>query len=180
MEYIEATQITKHFNSLEFQCPCGCGKTIINDKLIVTLEKLFVMCRAKSIIISSGYRCPAYDKQIGGFAGQHSKGNASDIKIIGQDGRAISTKYISCIAQELLVTGGIANIDTSYTYIHIDVRDDILWRGNEVAGNGTVTSDFYEYYNLTRDDVRKALNTSKRNDVEISKRWLLDRFTRVT
>ena len=68
--------------------------------------------------------------------------------------KVISTKIISCIAQDLGL-GGIANITSSYTAIHLDARTSNIWKGNECVSNSTVTSDFYKYYGLTKNDVYK-------------------------
>lgn len=48
-------------------------------------------------------------------------GNAADIVCYGADGKIISTKKVACEAQEVGF-GGIGNIDSTYTAIHVDVR----------------------------------------------------------
>lgn len=35
------------------------------------------------------------------------------------------------------------------------MRRGSKWYGNEIKGNNTVTSDFYSYYGITKDDVAK-------------------------
>ena len=154
--YDTSTQITPHFNSSEFKCKCGCKGTKIDDRLVIMLEQLFDKVHAKQINVVSGYRCPAYDKKIGGFAGFHSKGMAADIQVIGKDNKPISTKIMSCVAQDMFKDGGIANINKTYTNIHIDSRTGSRWLGNEVVSNSTVTKDFYKYYNLTKEEVERA------------------------
>lgn len=74
----------------------------------------------------------------------------------GQDGQPISSKIVSCTSQDLNF-GGIANIDSSYTVTHLDVRTGAKWYGDETKGTSTVTNDFYTYYGL-----------SKRSDSEIT------------
>lgn len=158
--YTKPTQLSAHFNSSEFKCKCGCGGMKVDERLINMLEQLFNKCNAKAIYIVSGYRCPTYDKKIGGFAGKHSKGQAADIQVIGQDGKKINTKYVSCIAQDLFKEAGIANINKSYTNIHIDSRTGSRWLGNELVSNSTVTKDFYAYYGLSKSDVAKITGDS--------------------
>jgi hypothetical protein len=51
------------------------------------------------------------------------------------------------------IFGGIANINKTYTAIHLDVRQGCIWLGNEVISNNTVTSNFYSYYGLSKEDV---------------------------
>ena len=70
--------------------------------------------------------------------------------------KPISTKVISCVSQDLFKEAGIANINKTYTNIHIDSRTGSRWLGNEVVSNSTVTKDFYKYYNLTKEDVERA------------------------
>ena len=54
-------QLSPHFNSSEFICP-HCKTVKISTKLIEKLEELFKTVNASKCIISSGYRCPTYDK----------------------------------------------------------------------------------------------------------------------
>lgn len=151
----DRTQISKHFNVQEFKCKCSKSHEIkINLYLVYILEKLFETFECSMIIVNSGYRCPDYDKKIGGFVGQHGIGNAADVVLYDKHKKAISTKLVSCAAQDLGV-GGIANITSSYTSIHLDCRTSNIWKGDECVSNNTVTSNFYQYYGLTKDDVYK-------------------------
>ena len=70
-------QVSEHFNSAEFMCP-HCKQIKIDENLIYKMEHIFARLNASKCIISSGYRCPEYDIQIGGFAGRHSEGLAAD------------------------------------------------------------------------------------------------------
>lgn len=145
-------QLSKHFNVREFRCKCGRNhNTEINPELISKLEVLYKQLNCKKIIVNSGYRCSAHDKAVGGNGcGQHTKGNAADIVCYGADGKIISTKKVACEAQEVGF-GGIGNIDSTYTAIHVDVRTGLKWYGDEaVAGgaSGSVTDDFNRYYTV--------------------------------
>lgn len=157
--YNAGIQLRPHFNSSEFMCKCGCRKILIDDRLLDMLETLYTKCNAKSITITSGYRCPSYDKRIGGFVGKHAQGMAADIKIKGQNGNWLSTKAISCIAQDEFakVGAGIANINRDYTAIHIDARVGSVYRGNELVSNRSVCTDFYAYYGLNKDAINKLI-----------------------
>ena len=145
------TQLSPHFNVREFKCKCGDTHDIlISSELIDKLEQLYTALNCSKIIVTSGYRCPTHDKNVGGTStGQHTKGTAADICCYGQDGKPISSKLVCCKAQDIGFTG-IANIDSSYQYTHVDVRTSGKWYGNEVNGNGTVTSDFYSYYSISK------------------------------
>lgn len=158
-------QLSKHFNVREFRCKCGRNhNTEINPELISKLEVLYKQLNCKKIIVNSGYRCSAHDKAVGGNGcGQHTKGNAADIVCYGSGGKIISTKKVACEAQEVGF-GGIGNIDSTYTAIHVDVRTGLKWYGDEAVAGGTsgsVTDDFYRYYS-TKDnstaELQKILN----------------------
>ena len=153
----DKTQISEHFNVQEFKCKCGKQHNIlINLYLVYMLEKIMNTMKCSMTIINSGYRCPDYDKKIGGFVGQHGVGNAVDAVFYDQKKKVIDTRLISCVAQDLGL-GGIANITKTYTAIHLDARTSNIWKGNEIVSNGTVTNDFYKYYGLTKDDVYKNM-----------------------
>ena len=146
--YTDKTQLSKHFNVSEFACKCGeQHEILISEELIEKLEQLYAALGASKGIISSGYRCSAHDKNVGGYgSGQHTKGMACDV-IFYKGSTPISSKTVCCKAQDLGF-GGIANITSSYTYTHLDVRTSNIYKGDETRGTSTVTSDFYEYFGL--------------------------------
>ena len=164
-KYTDETQLSAHFNVREFRCKCGkTHDTELNPKLVADLEKIYRALSCSKIIVTSGYRCPTHDKNVGGNGtGQHTKGNAAEIICYGQDGSIISTKKVACKAQDIDF-GGIGNIDRTYTAIHVDVRTGAKWYGDEAVRGGTsgsVTDDFYRYYS-TKDnstvELQKILN----------------------
>ena len=146
-DYRDNTQLSQHFNVQEFKCKCGREHDIqINPELITNLEKLYEKLNCSKIIVTSGYRCEAHDRSVGGTGkGQHTVGNAADICCYGQDGQPISSRTVCCKAQDVGF-GGIANITKEYIYTHVDVRTGKKWYGNEVESNNSVTDDFYQYY----------------------------------
>ena len=146
-DFNDTTQLSPHFNISEFRCKCGKEHETLNSpELIEKLEKLFTALNCSKIIVTSGYRCTAHDKNVGGSGtGQHTLGNAADICCYGQDGQPISSKIVCCKAQDIGFTG-IANITAAYQYTHVDVRTGSKWYGDEVHGNSTVTDDFYKYF----------------------------------
>lgn len=144
-------QISRHFNSNEFKCPhCGAIKTDID--LVCMLESLFaVLHEIKYIIVNSGYRCAPYDKQIGGFVGKHNAGIAADVKAMGKDGKWIDSRRLLCILQDLYSEGGFAYINDKS--IHVDARKGSRYLGDERKSNNTVTTDFYQYFGLSKSYV---------------------------
>lgn len=162
-KYNDKTQLTEHFNVSEFRCKCGgTHDTIIDPALPQKLEKLRTALNCTKIVINSGYRCAKHDKAVGGNGtGPHTKGIAADIVCYGADGKAISSKIVSCAAQDIGF-GGIANIDKTYTAEHVDVRTSNFWKGDEVITTAySVTSDFYSYWKLSKADVYGTAKASK-------------------
>lgn len=162
----DKSQLSQHFNVQEFRCKCGKEHEIlIAEELVEKLEKLYSALNCSKIIVTSGYRCTAHDKNVGGsVSGQHTKGNAADICCYGQDGQPISSKTVCCKAQDIGF-GGIANITAEYKYTHVDVRTGSKWYGDEIKGNSTVTSDFYQYFGISKSNepLMKGIDVSVHN-----------------
>lgn len=167
-QYSDSTQITPHFNAKEFRCKCGKEHAFsISNELVDKLEKLYAALNCSKIIVTSGYRCPTHDKNVGGSGtGQHTLGNAADICCYGQDGQPISSKIVCQKAQDIGFTG-IANITAAYIYTHVDVRPNGKWYGDEVHSNGSVTDDFYKYFAADTADKHKETDTMKGIDVSV-------------
>ena len=150
----DSTLLTEHFRSSEFRCKCGgTHETLISDDLVQKLERLRKSLNCSRIVVNSGYRCPSHDKAVGGTGGgQHTKGTAADIVCYGADGKVISSKIVTCAAQDIGFSG-IANIDGTYTATHVDVASR-TWRGDEtVTTSADVTKDFYSHWGLSKADV---------------------------
>lgn len=148
----DSRQITEHFHSTEFKCQ-HCGGIKIQEELVQKLETLFKKLNASKCIISSGYRCPTYDIQIGGFAGRHSEGLAADCIYYAEDGSIIPSKIVICVAYDLGIFNGIANIDGNY--IHLDNRKGSTYRGDEPKGNSSYWTNPYDYFGVSKEEVRK-------------------------
>lgn len=155
--YNSNVQLSAHFNVREFRCKCGKTHNIyVSDELVAMLETLYAKVKCSKAIISSGHRCAAHDRTVGGNGyGPHVGGYAADICFYDKNNKPISTKILSCVAQDLGFKG-IANITSDYAWIHLDMKGRI-YRGNELYGYNTVTSDFYSYYKLSRDAVKAAI-----------------------
>lgn len=146
------TQITEHFHSSEFRCQ-HCGNIKIEKELVEKLEKLFKKLNASKCIISSGYRCPSYDIQIGGFAGRHSEGLAADCVYYDENGNIIPSKIVICVAWDMRLLNGIANIDGNYS--HLDNRKNGTYYGDEPRGNSSMWSNPYSYFGVSKEEVRQ-------------------------
>ena len=103
----------KNFSLGEFACPC-CGKIEISTIIIDKLQQLRDLIN-KPITITSGYRCPAYNKSIGGYNhSPHTFGEAADIKCKG-----VPLIFLAHIAANNIQ--GI-RIGIYFSHVHIDIR----------------------------------------------------------
>ncbi len=72
-----------NFTEAEMRCHCGCGRADMTPDFMATLQRARTLYD-KPMGITSGFRCPAYDKRIGG-AGVHPTGQAADIAVSGEN-----------------------------------------------------------------------------------------------
>ena len=145
-------KISPHFHSTEFTCP-HCGKIKIDENLVNKLEHIFSKLNASKCIVTSGYRCPYYDKTSFGFAGKHSEGLASDCVYYDKNGAIIPSKIVVCVAYDLGELNGIAKIDNNY--VHLDNRSYGTYYGDEPRGNSSYWTDPYSYFGVSRAEVSK-------------------------
>ena len=166
----DRTQLTAHFNVSEFRCKCGGNHdTQLDESLVQKLEQLFSALNCSKIIVNSGYRCIAHDKNVGGNGyGQHTKGTAADIVCYDRNGKKISSKIVCCAAQDIGF-GGIANIDSTYTAAHVDTRTSLKWYGDETVTTAySVTDDFYKHWKLSKNDVYGNAQNKKTKSVTLT------------
>ncbi len=166
-DYGSNIQMSKHFNSSEFKCP-HCGKAKLSSELVNKLELLFDRVHASKCIISSGYRCRDYDIRENGFAGRHSEGLACDCVFYDKDNKVIPSKVICCVAYDLGFSG-IAYINYSYT--HLDVRTNGVYRGDETRGNGNYWTNPYSYFGVSKSEVEKYTGKSSIKYQVYGNRW---------
>lgn len=116
-------KITKNFSSDEFACKC-CGRQNINENLVFQLQKIRGIVK-KPIIITSGCRCPAHNKKIGGSPkSQHLLGKAADIVI---KGLSVKQMYQVLVPFHKKYFAGLG-IYPEQGFIHIDTRDEpTIW-----------------------------------------------------
>lgn len=86
IEYPSGTHYSEHFTRKELDCKCGCVAPILVSRelarLAQDLELLRVELGGGSVGILSGYRCPAYNKKVGGASqSQHMSGRAADLSV---------------------------------------------------------------------------------------------------
>jgi len=165
--YSSNQQLTTHIHSHELRCSCGHVHEIKYDpEHLQNIERLIKALSATKVIISSGYRCINGDKKVGGSGkGQHVEGRALDCKFY-RGNTIIDARIVCCVAQDLGFRG-IANISSKYQFVHLDNRlTTAKYFGDEIKGTNTVTSNFYQYFGLTPDQVSpyKTMEQTKQDN----------------
>lgn len=165
-------KITTHFHSTEFKCP-HCGLIKIDENLVNKVEHIFSKLNASKCIVSSGYRCPTYDKRENGFAGRHSEGLAMDCVFYDKSNKIIPSKIVICVAYDLGELNGIAKINNNYT--HLDNRSGSTYRGDETRGNSSYWTNPYSYFGVSKADVAKytgeVINTINYQSHGLNIKW---------
>jgi len=106
--------IAPHFNLSEFACPC-CHRVMLHPLLLKKLEKLRKKIE-RPIHITSGYRCFAYNRKVGGVANSyHCIGLAADIKV-----KDINLMELLSYAEAIDFTG--IGFYEKKNFLHLDVR----------------------------------------------------------
>nr|DAJ54678.1 MAG TPA: peptidase [Caudoviricetes sp.] len=115
--------LSSHFKVREFACRDGADAVLVAPRLVMVLESIRTHFNAP-VTISSGYRTPQYNGQVGGAAhSQHCYGCAADIVVKGQTPQAVAA-----YARQLMPDWGGVGIYNGFT--HIDVRENKSdWKG---------------------------------------------------
>ena len=159
-------KLSDHFDSTEFTCKCSKHCTANPDReLIDKLEKLHNLLNAKSIIITSGYRCPEHSSspEVGGTVNDaHTRNIAADIIAYDQNGKQYDAETIA-EAAELVGFSGIGII-TAYA-VHVDVRNKTNyvndhWFGNEKTGNDYIKTFIRGTKFVPRETTKKKIKVS--------------------
>lgn len=149
-------RISAHFTLGEFASKDGADLVKYSTKLLFWLEELR-RYGDFTIEINSGYRTASYNRAIGGASkSQHVAGNAADITV-KRNGQVVDAALICCLCQYLDFPG-IAYI--SPRSVHVDMRENGTYRGDERKGYRNNVGDFFTYFGLTEADVT-ALKTEE-------------------
>lgn len=111
-------QLSEHFSSEEFECPCGvCQDQMISPTLITKLEKVREDFK-EPINVNSGYRCEDHNKAVGGFPNSsHKNGLAADICPKHKTVETLDDLYDLCYTEFDNIGNG-----RNKGFIHVDVR----------------------------------------------------------
>lgn len=127
-------RLSKNFSAREFRCGlgsgCACTETVIDPKLAALLQNLRDHFQAE-ITVTSGYRCPEYNRRVGGAEGsRHTRGQAADITI-----RGVPPVRAAQTAERMGVQGiGLYETGADGYFVHLDTRQNrSFWYGREQA-----------------------------------------------
>ncbi len=167
------TKISNHFNVSEFKCKCGkCHDILIDDNLIILLERVMIKLNASICNIYSGFRCIIHDINVGGNGfGPHTKGYAVDCYFKDKDGMRIPSKNVCLALEDLGHLGGIGyrcgGCSNESGNTHIDTLSR-KWYGNEALSmNKSCCNSFYDYFGIKKE---QSINYQVYDNVK--KYWL--------
>lgn len=119
--------MTENFKMHEFLCPCKDSqctgkKDFKNIRLVLKLEILRELVGNKPITITSGVRCAAHNKAVGGVENSHHlKGNAVDFVIKG-----LKPYEYYYLVEKIFGAGGIGFYNG---FVHVDSGRKNRFRG---------------------------------------------------
>ena len=114
-------QLSKNFNEMEFACR-HCGQVHVEPELVAKLQTLRDSL-GRPITVTSGYRCPIHNRNIGGATqSRHMQGQAADLTVNGVSPTAVAT------AADRVGFGGIG-IYVKSGFTHVDVGPSRRWNG---------------------------------------------------
>lgn len=116
--------LSKNLSRSEFKCKCGaCDYDTVDIQLVTVLQDVRDYFKS-SVTITSGNRCPEYNKHIGGASrSYHPRGRAADIVVSGFSAKEIQI-YLENKYPKLY---GIGSYNS---FTHIDTRTNYArWKG---------------------------------------------------
>jgi len=120
---INHIRIAEHFYLDEFQCPC-CKQVMLHSLLLQKMKGLRYKIQ-KPVIITSGYRCPAYNLKVGGVKNSyHLLGMAADVYVPG-----INLLDLLKVAEKIDFSG--IGFYPQRNFLHLDIRPagPARWQG---------------------------------------------------
>ena len=105
-----------HFTNEELSCRCGCGRAEMDPAFVLRLEA-FRRFLGFPLPITSGYRCPDWNEEIGGVElSKHPLGVAADIECTNtwKRARIIESAY----------AWGFYGLGIGQRIIHLDIRPE--------------------------------------------------------
>ena len=116
----EIARFTPNFVLREFHCRCqerGCHFTLVHPRLVESLQTLRERL-ARPLILSSAFRCRAYNRIVGGtLRSYHTRGMAADVVC----GIPEELEELAAAAVEIPAVGAVGRYPLR-AMVHIDVR----------------------------------------------------------
>lgn len=126
----DSTRLSTNFKVSEFLCKGSgcCTEGKIDEKLVEILQQIRDHF-GKPVYISSAYRCPAWNKKVGGVSGSyHTYGRAADIMV-----EDTAPAEVARYAESIGVLGiGLYETDADGYFVHVDTRTNkSYWYGQK-------------------------------------------------
>lgn len=114
-------RLSPHFRAEELACPCGeCDRIVVHWALVELLQRMRWRI-GRPLTITSGFRCPSHNEEIGGAtASLHVFGMAADVQCSGLSPKQLADVADNCGA------GGLGLYDR---HLHVDVGKPRQWEG---------------------------------------------------
>ena len=107
--------LAENFRSTEFACKCGRCKTALVDDVLVAQLQAIRNHFGKPVNITSGYRCAAHNKAVGGDPNSsHMQGMAADVVVTG-----VKPGEVAKFAESM----GIVRVGLYDSFVHIGSGD---------------------------------------------------------
>lgn len=112
-----------HFKAYEFDSPDapGSGEQMVED-FVLKLDEVRRFYGAR-MIITSGYRTPAHNKEVGGVDSSSHRGYAADV--------SVRTGHLRYRLIKAAFDGGINRIGIGTNFVHLDADPDkppyVIW-----------------------------------------------------
>lgn len=124
-------KLSKDFELDEFACECGCSKhrepgiVLELQRLVDQILQPFRDSIGVPVHISSGVRCEAHNKEVGGASDSlHKKGKAADIVVKGKSPAQVMATLLDLSKKGKIKLGGRKKYDT---FNHVDTGPVRTW-----------------------------------------------------
>lgn len=114
-------EIGKYYKVKEFACKDGSQIVFVDSYLVAILDILRAKIE-KPVVITSGYRTPAWNKKAGGAKySYHMRGMAADIRVHGMTPKQVANTLNEIVPDE-------CGIIVYSNWVHFDVRTGKKYR----------------------------------------------------
>jgi len=115
-------RLSPHFRAEELACPCDeCDRLVVHWALVELLQRMRWRV-GRPIIVTSGFRCPSHNEEVGGStASLHIFGMAADVQCSG-----LTPRQLRDIADDC----GAGGLGVYPRHLHVDVGEERSWDGD--------------------------------------------------